>query len=187
LESSRTIRKKQEGVELRKIPVQNINLLQAYREFNFENFSVPLASTRKNETFISFCNRVAKEAKHCQFTCDSEQCTAEKTAVRDQIVIGTINDGIREEALKMSLVLDTLRSEGMRIESAAKAASTIAGDAALNRMGKYSYKNFKKKDEGGPKKVNCFYCGMEAERKNIASHSRQCPAKTATCMRCKKV
>ena len=28
---------------------------------------------------------------------------------------------------------------------------------------------------------------MEAERKNIASHSRQCPAKTATCMRCKKV
>jgi len=39
--------KKQEGVELGKIPVQNINLLQAYREFNFEKLSVPLASTRK--------------------------------------------------------------------------------------------------------------------------------------------
>ena len=141
----------------------------------------------KNETFIAFCNRVGKEAKHCQFTCDSEHCTAEKTAIRDQIVIGTINDEIREEALKKSWLLDSLKSEGMRIESASKSASTIAGDASLNRMGKYSIKSMKKKDEGGSKKVNCFFCGTEVEAKNIAEHSRKCPAKTATCGKCKKL
>ena len=102
----------------------------------------------KNETFIAFCNRVGKEAKHCQFTCSSEQCTAEETAIRDQIVIGTINDEIREEALKKSWLLDTLRSEGMRMESASKSASTIAGDTTLNKVGKCSFKNMKKKDVG---------------------------------------
>ena len=159
-------------------PTENLTL---------KNFMFRSLVQEKNETFIAFCNRVGKEAKHCQFTCDSEQCTAEKTAIRDQIVIGTINDEIREEALKKSWPLDSLRSEGMRMESASKSASAIAGDASLNRMGKYSFKNMKKKDEGGSKKVNCFFCGTEVEAKNIAAHSRKCPAKSATCGKCKKV
>ena len=44
----------------------------------------------------------------------------------------------------------------------------------------------KEKVEGGSKKLNCFFCGIEVEAKNIASHSKKCPAKTATCSKCKK-
>ena len=74
------------------------------------------------------------------------------------------------------------------MESASKSASAIAGDAVLNRMGRYSFKNMKKREDGGfSKKVNCFFCGTEVEAKNIAAHSRKCPAKSTTCGKCKKV
>ena len=153
-----------------------------------KNFMFRSLSQEKNETFIAYCNRVAKDARHCQFTCDSERCTAEETAIRDQIVIGTINDEIREEALKKSWPLEELRSEGMRMESASKSASAIAGDAMLNRMGKYSIKNMRRREGGSfSKKLNCFFCGTEVEAKYIAAHSRKCPAKSATCGKCKKV
>ena len=53
--------------------------------------------------FITFCNCVLLGAKHCNFT-----CTAEDTAVRDQIIIGLKRNDIRQEALKKSWDLDTL-------------------------------------------------------------------------------
>ena len=43
-----------------------------------------------SETFPAFCN----------FKFEHEDCTAESTAIRDQIIIGTINVKIREKALK---------------------------------------------------------------------------------------
>ena len=96
-----------------------------------------------DETFPSFCNRVEKEARHCYFKCPHVSCTAEETAIRDQIVIGTNNNAVREEALLKSWNLITLRKEGMKIESAHKGGAEIAGQA-LNKIGKYSYKNLKK-------------------------------------------
>ena len=42
------------------------------------------------------------------------------TAVRDQIVIGKDNSKVREEVLKFSWDLATLRREGMKIESAVR-------------------------------------------------------------------
>ena len=50
-------------------------------------------------------------------------------------------------------------------------------------MGKYSFKNIKRKYDRGSRKVNCFFCGTEVEVKIIKAHSR----KTATCGKCKKV
>ena len=55
---------------------------------------------KDHETFIAFCNQVALEAKHCRFNCESPQCTAEETAVRDQIIIGLKDNDIHQEALK---------------------------------------------------------------------------------------
>ena len=72
-------------------PMENLTL---------KNFHFRALSQDKSETFISFCNRVEKEAKHCEFRCQSATCSAEKTAIRDQIVIGMISESIREEALK---------------------------------------------------------------------------------------
>ena len=56
---------------------------------------------------ISFCNR---EAKRCHFKCNSDDCSAESIAIRDQVVIGLVNEDIRQEALKMSWCLDDPRS-----------------------------------------------------------------------------
>ena len=38
------------------------------------------------------------EAKHCQFKCNDENCNAQETIVRGQVLIGTNNDEIREGA-----------------------------------------------------------------------------------------
>ena len=83
------------------------------------------------ESFNDFCNRVEKEAKHCQFKCGDAACTTEATAVRDQIVIGVSQDDIREEALKKSLDLKDLRATGVSIEGASKGAAEISGDSAV--------------------------------------------------------
>lgn len=161
-------------------PTENLTL---------KNFQFRAITQDKNEVFTVFCNRVEKEAKHCQFKCSSEACTAEMTSIRDQIVIGCCSDEIREEALKKSWELAKLRKEGMRIESAAKGASEITGDAALNKIGKYSFRNTKKKESKAPtpRKANCYFCGIALDRKDIPSHAKQCPAKNAVCSNCNKV
>ena len=137
----------------------------------------------KTETFIAFCIRVEKEAKHCQFKCEHEDCSAEMIAVRDQVVIGITSDEIREEALKKSWDLDTLRREGMHMESAAKGAAEISGEA-MNKLGKYSFRNMKDKNMKQTKKVNCFFCGQLFDKQNITSHAKKCPARSNKCDNC---
>ena len=73
-----------------------------------------------DETFPAFCNRSAKEAKHCYFKCHHSDCDAEETAIRDQIIIGTRNNTVRDDALLKSWNLATLRQERMKIESATR-------------------------------------------------------------------
>ena len=90
-------------------PTENITL----RHYQFRGLS-----QAEEESFPHFCNRVEKEAKTCSFKCENVNCTAEATAVRDQIVIGTINTRVREEALLQSWKLKSLREEGRKIESA---------------------------------------------------------------------
>ena len=115
-------------------PTENLTL---------KNYQFRSLAQEKSESFTAFCNRVEKEAKHCQFKCASTDCTAEMTAIRDQVVIGCSSDDIREEALKKSWEFNDLRKEGMHIESAAKGESAITGDV-INKLGKYSLKNTKK-------------------------------------------
>ena len=65
-----------------------------------KNFHFRALTQQDQESFPAFYNRVEKEARHCRFNCDNENCSEEKIEVRDQIVIGTHNNKIREEALK---------------------------------------------------------------------------------------
>ena len=141
------------------------------------------------ETFISYCIRVEKEAKHCSYKCTHADCTAEDIAIRDQIIIGTTNDKIREESLKNSWDYATLRKEGMHIESAFKSAEALSADT-INKIGKYSqkYKNHQKQDKFKPNKFkpkSCYFCGSEITSA-IQDHVRQCPAKKALCNGCGK-
>ena len=113
------------------------------------NFHFRQLIQNKDETFTAFANRVEAEAKHCQLKCAAAACTAENTAIRDQIIIGTSNNAVKEEALLKSWDLATLRKEGMKMESAQKGGIELAGDNDLRRIGKYSNKNTKSQKLSG--------------------------------------
>ena len=75
-----------------------------------KNFHFRELQQGPQETFTAFANRVALEASHCSFKCTHADCSAEQTATRDQIVIGTHYQQIREEALLKSWDLTTLHT-----------------------------------------------------------------------------
>ena len=161
---------------------------------------------RPSETFGAFCNRVEEEGKTCTF-CDcaaDANCTSTNTAVRDQIVIGTHAEKIRERALLKAWPLDILRSEGMKLESAHRGEEQISQTGAVNKVGKYAYKNMgKSKADAAKSNTNgannnngnnnnnnnsssnnnnnqCFRCGDPFTR----SHIKNCPAMRNVCDNC---
>jgi hypothetical protein len=64
-----------------------VSKIQVYNKPT-ENYQFRALAQADNEAFPAFCNRVSKEAKHCNFKCDRRDCTAESIAIRDQIIIG---------------------------------------------------------------------------------------------------
>ena len=79
-----------------------------------KNYHFRQLTQGEDETLTAYCNHVESEAKHCQFNCTSEDCTAEATAVRDQILIGTVNSTVRAESLLKSWDLKTLLKSKVR-------------------------------------------------------------------------
>ena len=71
------------------------NFYKPTENSTLKNFQFRSLMQGKNESFISFCNRVEKEAKHCQFKCNHENYIAEDISIWDQIVIGITSDEIR--------------------------------------------------------------------------------------------
>ena len=147
-----------------------------------------------DEVFTAFCSRVDKEAKHCNFKCKYDDCSAEQTVIRDQIIIGTHNEKIKQDALKESWDLKTIRANGMQIESAERGARELTKGNDLNKIGKYSRKqrNADKIQRGQkegqqqhqPKK--CYFCGAQVNG-SIMEHVRFCKAKKSKCGSCGKM
>ena len=121
--------------------------------------------------------RVEKEERHCYFKCEHNECNTDEVATRDQIVIGTTNNMIREEALLTSWNLQKLCTEGMKIESVSTDGAEIAGDS-LYKLGKYSYKNIKttspnhQVSDNTKKKLGCYFCGQTIS--NLKQHREKC-------------
>ena len=156
-------------------PTENLTL----KNFQFRSL---LQDTK--ESFATFCNRVEKESKHCGFKCENADCTAQNTAIRDQIIIGTSEEKIREEALMKSWDLPTLRREGTKMESAAKGGAAMSGEP-LNRLGKYSHRNIRTNLPKPRTPVDCFNCG-EGVTISFRQHKRVCTAKDHICENCGK-
>ena len=164
-------------------PTENITL---------KNFHFRALAQYSTESFPSYCSRVEKEAKHCEFKCPHADCNAENTAVRDQIIIGTSINEIREEALLKSWDLTTLRREGMQMESAMKGGAEMSNET-VNRIGKYSYDNIKNENKNLPmrnrntwKTLTCYNCGRKVST-DIRKHVRdQCSAIKAKCDNCSR-
>ena len=114
-------------------PTENVTL---------KNFHFRALFQKQDETFPSFCSRVKKEAKHCNLKCELAECSAETTAIRDQIIIGTDNNTIREEALKKSWDLEILCRDGMKMESVVRGGTEISREV-VHKIGKYSSSKMK--------------------------------------------
>ena len=97
-----------------------------------------------NETFGGFWNRVEAAGKTCTSAIVKKNCSAEEFVIRDQIVIGTNNEVIREKVMLKNWNLQELRKNGMKYESAAAGEEKISG-GALNKISPYSFRNLKKK------------------------------------------
>ena len=139
------------------------------------------------ESFASFVNRTEKEAKHCNFKCHHDDCTAESTAIADQVIYNTTAERVREEAILKDWELPTLRREGTKMESAAKGGATISGEA-LNRLGAFSHKNIRNNMDWSKQQkttsLNCFNCGQTVNTP-IKKHVRKdCPAIGKKCDNC---
>ena len=105
---------------------------------------------RDNEKFDDFTHRVRGDAELCEFTCSNAECTVKDILIRDQILVGTNNEAIRDEALKRQWGLTELLQQGRLTESSLIAASEIkieehGGDYEINRAkaGPYSSKQAK--------------------------------------------
>ena len=84
---------------------------------------------KPSETFDDWVHRVQTVAAQCDFRCNGN-CTVHDVLVRDQIITGTTNTNIRDEALKKQWDLATLIKEGRIIESGAVAASDLKKENA---------------------------------------------------------
>ena len=155
-------------------PTGNITLIHFHFQSNIQ---------KDGETFIAFCNHVLLEAKHCNFKCTAESCIAEDTAVCDQIIIGLKTNDIHQEALKKSWDLDTLRREGMKMESAARGGAEINGED-INKMVAYSFKSLKDKQSIKEEiSITCYNCGTKTSAP-IKRHKVNCPARSVKCYNC---
>ena len=68
---------------------------------------------------------LTSEAELCEFKCVSDACNVRDTLIRDQLIVGTHSETIRQDALKNQWQLDDLIKNGRITESGVIAASEI--------------------------------------------------------------
>ena len=85
------------------------------------------------EKIDSFINRVCQHAEKCEFKCKNTSCTSRNAIheilIRDQIVIGTNNTTIREQALEKELNLTDLISHSRKVEATEEATKVMDSEA----------------------------------------------------------
>ena len=85
------------------------------------------------EKIDSFINRVCQHAEKCEFKCKNTSCTSRNAIheilIRDQIVIGTNNTTIREQALEKELTLTDLISHSRKVEATEEATKVMDSEA----------------------------------------------------------
>ena len=141
---------------------------------------------QSNETFDDFVYRVKAEAEHYDFKCNNEECTVKDILIRDQILVGTNNETIREDALKNQWNLNDLLHKGQITESGILAASQIKTEQTYDvnraKAGVYSRK-FSKKNKSS-NQSSSFIC-WKCESEKCPGYNK-CKYHQKQCKRCKK-
>ena len=155
------------------------------------NYKFRQLSQESGESFDNFVIRVKREAKNCKFACSSGDCTVPKIMIRDQLVIGTNDQKIRQRALEEQWEYDEIIKKGRTMEAGSKGAESIRvkQEPGANRThqvkktgkaGKYS-KNTRLKEEATSSSSRCKYC-----RSSRCTDRDRCPAKNMECFICNK-
>ena len=145
-----------------------------------------LRQAQDGESFDNFAHRVTAQSKQCKFSC-GDTCTVPDIMIRDQLIIGTQNADIRENALREQWDLKDLINNGRKIESASHCSQRIQEEtvdtAGINRAqkGRYSTKN-KSKKKSSPQdkpKGTCENCSNKA-----CKGGTKCKAHGMECFAC---
>ena len=118
---------------------------------------------QSNETFDDFVYQVKAEAEHCDFKYNNEECTVKDILIRDQRLMGTNDEAIRENALKNQWNLNDLLCKGQITEPGILAVLQIKTEQTydINRAkaGVYS-RNFSKKNKSSNQSSSfiCWKC-----------------------------
>ena len=107
----------------------------------------------ETESFDTFCIRIKRESKNCNFKCGSNTCTVGDVMVKDQILFGVREADIRKSALKNDWDLATLLKKGRAVEASDKGVATIKQEpeeeVKRTKPGKYSRKSTTPRKGGG--------------------------------------
>ena len=170
-------------------PTQNTTML---------NFLFHRLRQEPAETYDAFVKRVTREAASCNFQCEANNCGVRNVLIRDQIIIGMLDEGIRKKALEEEWGLEDLVAKGRKMEAAVlgseriKSEVKLEGGVARVTPGRYSRKSAKKcknctnrKCKGGNQcfghDKECFLCGALGHVKgaaNCSGKAKKKPPKT---------
>ena len=169
------------------------HFLQKMREYfksteNFiiRNYEFRQLSQMPNETFCAFCNRVKAADKTCHFCECTKGCRAEQFSIRDQIVIRTTNNTVREKAMLKDWNLIDLRTNGMKYQKAAAGEEKISG-VHINKLGAYSYRKLTDKSSQPRKPISTGKTCYRFRMRFRVGHIKQCRVINAKCSNCKKI
>ena len=147
-----------------------------------------------NESFETFCIRVKREAKNCNFKC-SDACTVVDTMIKDQILFGTRDTEVRKAALKEDWDVKTLLKKGRAMEASTLGMAVIkeepTDEIRRTKPGRFSRKNkdyLKIKEERGKSDYKSSKPGTKC--KTCTYHAcdggKRCRGRNGTCYACQK-
>ena len=126
------------------------------------NYRFRKLTQEDSESFESFCIRIKRESKNCNFKC-GDNCTVINVMIKDQVLFGTRDADIRKTALKEDWDLVTLIKKGRAMEASDMGAAIIKKEppeeVKRTRPGKYS------------KKSSLYKSGNSSWKKDVPSTS----------------
>ena len=178
------------------------NILKLFADHFKQSTNQTLASHRfrkmtqeENESFETFCIRIKRESKNCNFKC-GDDCTVIDTMVKDQILFGTRDTEVRKSALKEDWDLNTLLKKGRAMEASTLGAAAIKQEppeeVRRTKPGKYSRKSTLYDRSGGSvrkKDAPTSKHGKTHQQCKACSHPRcdggkNCRGRKVTCFGC---
>ena len=163
------------------------------RNYTLANFEFHgLRQEVDGESFDNFAHRVRAQSQQCQFSC-GETCTVPDIMIRDQLIIGTNNSSIRENALREQWSLKDLIENGRKMESASHCNQRIKEDNqgafVVNRTNSQGRSYSRKKQSRSETKMagpsgsgSCTTCSSR-----FCKGGKKCKAFGATCHECHKM